>query len=242
MPNWTENTLTINNLLAEEIEELKTHIQENKLLSHYFPTPSELDFGAQVNDGTMLETWKTMPWFQALSPEEQKERVEHYEKTNLTPEQAEELTARYGAFSGYWWNVNNWGTKWDIVDGTADVEDGGSTLTATFLTAWAPPKDGLELISKLFPNATFNLNYVETGMDFMGTTIIKNGVSAEAFGKTPSELKADWIDENHPGAYDEEEEDYNEEALEAFWDVEWDVYETAFSELQERASRELITA
>ena len=241
MPNWTENTLTINNLLAEEIEELQTHIQENKLFSHYFPTPSELEFGAQVNDGTMLETWKTMPWFQALSPEEQKERVEHYEKTHLTPEQAEELTARYGTFSGYWWNVNNWGTKWDIVDARADVEDGGRTLSATFLTAWAPPQAGICLISKLFPHASFTLTYVETGSDFLGVSLIKNGEMVEK-DAVPSDLRSEWLDKNHPGSYDEEEEDYKEEALEAFWDVEYDLYNELMDEMAAELSKELVTA
>ena len=164
MPNWTENTLTINNLLAEELEELKTHIEGNELLSHYFPTPSELEFGAQVNDGTMLETWKTMPWFQALSPEEQKERVEHYEKTHLTPEQAEELLPLWDI--QLWWNVNNW-ELWDIVDARADVEDGGRTLSATFLTAWAPPQAGICLVSSC---SHASLTYVETGNDFLGVS------------------------------------------------------------------------
>ena len=180
----------------------------------------------------------------------------HFEVENLLPSEKEVMEQQITnntLFSYYIpepdrsntpdWHCGHWGTKWDINQGDIPLtpEEDRGTLQANFLTAWSPPQEGVRALSEMFPHATFYLSYVETGNDFLGVSLFKNGEMVEK-DASPSDLRSEWMDKNHPNSYDEEEEDFSEEAIEAFWDVEWDVYETAFSELQEQASRALITA
>jgi len=76
------------------------------------------------------------------------------------------------------WNYHEWikfyGTKW--TDTMPDVHIDGDTLTAQFETAWAPPEQGMLLISENWPNCVFGMAYSEPGMDFAGFVIIQNGL------------------------------------------------------------------
>ena len=64
--------------------------------------------------------------------------------------------------------VRNWGTKWDVIDATAELhnDDGELTISASFQTAWSPP---LEVYKKLMDDG-FELRamYFEGGMCFAG--------------------------------------------------------------------------
>lgn len=57
------------------------------------------------------------------------------------------------------WRVENWGTKWDVVD----VEDvsGENNLIYKFDTAWAPPLEIMQALSEKFPKVHINLHFVE---------------------------------------------------------------------------------
>jgi hypothetical protein len=49
-------------------------------------------------------------------------------------------------------------------------------LTAKFLTAWAPPIDGLIKITENWDNATFGISFSEIGMGIFGYSIAKNTI------------------------------------------------------------------
>ena len=66
----------------------------------------------------------------------------------------------------YQWNVDNWGTKWDVVDCRMYLED--NQMKFTFLTAWAPPITWLEKVGAIFPNVWLKLEYDEPGACFKG--------------------------------------------------------------------------
>ena len=74
----------------------------------------------------------------------------------------------------YQWSVDNWGTKWDVVDCIMyyDPKCGGTMpsnqMKFTFLTAWAPPINWLEKVAAIFPNVWLKLEYDEPGMMFRG--------------------------------------------------------------------------
>jgi len=77
----------------------------------------------------------------------------------------------------YNWNVNNWGTKWDIGESaevTGDLIEGG---IAFFDTAWSPPIQAIEALSEKFPSVNFILEYIEMGCMFAGRAEISEGES-----------------------------------------------------------------
>lgn len=84
--------------------------------------------------------------------------------------------------SEYSWNIQNWGTKWDVSyekDGVLlAIEPHYSELNEAvydFDTAWSPPTALIHNIAKNFPGITFELSYYESGEVFAGKLIVTNG-------------------------------------------------------------------
>ncbi len=77
----------------------------------------------------------------------------------------------------YNWRVSNWGTKWDI--GKVDIEKSDEHMSFNFETAWAPPIEAFNTISKNYPNLSFELTYEEPGMDFCGKAEFQNGLNSD---------------------------------------------------------------
>ena len=69
----------------------------------------------------------------------------------------------------YAWNVENWGTKWDINNVCVDDEEDDS-ISFSFTTAWAPPINAFETWARGQDGITFELKYFEGGVGFVGTT------------------------------------------------------------------------
>ena len=79
----------------------------------------------------------------------------------------------------YEWCCHNWGTKWPPhVANVVDTED--TAVMMTFDTAWAPPSELIEKLSKLWPTLQFVLEYSEPGMGFLGATAYKGGFEVAA--------------------------------------------------------------
>ena len=80
---------------------------------------------------------------------------------------ASRFLAEYGATDWYNWQVNNWGTKWDIGgdDGLMQKLD-DNTLQASFDSAWAPPCEAYEKLIEL--GFYIKAYYNEPGMAFCG--------------------------------------------------------------------------
>lgn len=66
--------------------------------------------------------------------------------------------------SWYDWCCNNWGTKWDAVEGEGKPEDG----EIYFLTAWAEPEGIIEKLFEKHPNSKIEWEYVGEGEEFKG--------------------------------------------------------------------------
>ena len=64
-----------------------------------------------------------------------------------------------GPNNWYAWNVNNWGTKWDV-DAEAE-RHGDDHLQVRFDTAWSPPYAAIETAAKQHPNLTLHLEWEE---------------------------------------------------------------------------------
>ncbi|MCL4266674.1 MAG: hypothetical protein KJ069_26010 [Anaerolineae bacterium] len=81
------------------------------------------------------------------------------------------LSTRAGKDNPNWydWSIENWGTKWDVVE--AEVMEASDTrLTYQFLSAWTPPIKWLERVSKEMPALRFTLFFEEEVHDFCGST------------------------------------------------------------------------
>jgi len=60
-----------------------------------------------------------------------------------------------GYHDWYSWNLNNWGVKWDAVRPTAKYDL--LTITFSFDSPWGCPEQFVRELSKLYPNATFEM-------------------------------------------------------------------------------------
>jgi hypothetical protein len=69
----------------------------------------------------------------------------------------------------YMWNVNNWGTKWDISDVYIDNDEPDS-IEFSFSSAWAPPVEAFTTWAFADGRVQFSLEYWEPGCGFVGVT------------------------------------------------------------------------
>jgi len=87
----------------------------------------------------------------------------------------QKLLIKYGADNWYDWNIKNWGTKWDFKLDYLDTQN-ENERTLSFDSAWEPPIEGFQRISKIYPQLIFFLDYEELGVGFKGIAKIKNGL------------------------------------------------------------------
>ncbi len=68
----------------------------------------------------------------------------------------------------YNWNVQNWGTKWDIT-GSVEIDDyDDEQIEINFNTAWGPPIEVCNKLRDMFPEVGFSWFYDEPGMETAG--------------------------------------------------------------------------
>ena len=76
-----------------------------------------------------------------------------------------------------------WGTKWDLDENQR--REVASQLIETgaayFDTAWSPPMQAIEALSRQFPEVSFKLDYCELGMFFAGTATFQDGECHDDF-------------------------------------------------------------
>ena len=117
------------------------------------------------------------------------ESVEHY----AFIERAERAKAETGYADWYTWANKNWGTKWamEVVGYTYDVEHDPDAIYISGNTAWSPPIGLLEKISQKF-GVKVSLTYAEEGMDFIGASVIIDGVTYDSCGSLSDHLPDDF--------------------------------------------------
>lgn len=147
MPNWCANTVKISHvskdMMARVIKACNGQDHEHGLLQEFFPCPAELTNTVAGSVGAQG------------SPEQ--DDLELREELNLR---------KYGHKNWYDWQVSNWGTKWDICEACAEVEDEGYAATLTFDTAWSPPVQAYEKLMEL--GFIIKAFYYEPGMCYTG--------------------------------------------------------------------------
>ena len=151
MPNWCSNSLlvtTIENNNKESQEQLQDFIRKAKLHAYEYKN----DDGDTIkNDGSDLSMNQLYPM-----------------PTKLIDKQPHK-----DPISWYSWRCEHWGTKWDI---TAYLEyEDEDCIEYSFDSAWSPPNNFIEKVSKDFPLLRFRLKYEEPGMCYMGVATSVNG-------------------------------------------------------------------
>jgi hypothetical protein len=142
MPNWCNNTVTLEHKDPAMIARAKAAFLDGRLLDEFIPVPKSLHIvsgrcGADDNPEQIA--------------------LEAAQKSNIEV---------HGYKDWYDWSVNEWGTKWDVGgdDGTYNDIEGGIILG--FDSAWAPP---IQAYEKLFyMGFKIRAMYYEPGMAFAG--------------------------------------------------------------------------
>jgi len=186
MPNWCNNTVTLEHSDPAMLARAKAAFLDGKFLNEFIPVPEDLHIvaGSVGAQG---------------SPEQI--ALEAQEKANVEKH-------------GYknWWDycVNEWGTKWDVGGDDGYVQDLNGGLMLTFDSAWAPPTNAYEKLMDM--GFRIHATYFEGGMMFAGDWDngeddyyeLGNMSSAEIIEALPehldeaygiSEMKAEWEDE-----------------------------------------------
>jgi len=175
MPNWCGNTLEISSSNAETIATFKEQARAewtDLSLENFLPTP-----------GPLLDTSHCTP------PGDPRKRQEfdRVRATNLF---------EYGSADWYDWNIEHWGTKWDVV--AKLVESRQHCLAYAFDSAWSPPLAWLRHVSAHFADACFFLSFAEPDMGLAGTAVaVAGNVDAH-----PVKLDMDWGEDAEDGEGD----------------------------------------
>ena len=158
MPNWVMNELTCIFQTQEEYNVFKEKINLEGLFNSFIPMPEILDgtqspnidveklileYNKKTNSTSMGLTEiinSNHPWFSDLA------------KNALKNQQAFIET---GYHDWYSWNLDNWGVKWDAVRPTVKFDL--LTITLCFDSPWGCPEHFVRELSKLYPNATFEM-------------------------------------------------------------------------------------
>ena len=140
MPNWCNNTLTLEHENPAMVARAKAAFLNGRLLDEFIPVPADLQIVAgSVGDAV-----------------EQAKLVEQTELNRVT----------HGYGNWYDFCVNEWGTKWDVGgdDGVLNDIDGG--IIVSFDSAWAPPCAAYEKLHEM--GFKILAMYYEPGMAFAG--------------------------------------------------------------------------
>jgi len=140
MPNWCGNTLTISHEDPAMIVRAKEAFANGEFLNEFVPVPEDL----KITAGKLGD------------PEAQAE-LELKEQANL---------ATHGYKTWYDFCVNEWGTKWDVGDGSGIQTWDDHELIVYFDSAWSPPIAAYEKLLDL--GFTVYATYYESGSAFAG--------------------------------------------------------------------------
>ena len=146
MPNYCNNNIVITgpNSVIDKIEKIANG-DKGDLLQYFYPMPKELQ-----------DT--TAPLQKDATKEEKAKAKENLKK--------------YGYDNWYDWRVENWGTKWDIMEfyniNRKEIGEDESEISLGFDTAWAPALGAYERFIDENSNWSLKAYYYEPGCDFMG--------------------------------------------------------------------------
>ena len=158
MPNWVMNELICSFQTQEQFESFKSKINLEGLFNSFIPMPEILD-GTQcpnINVENLILEYNKETNSTSMGLTEiiisNHPRQSDLAKNALKNQQAFIET---GYHDWYSWNLDNWGVKWDAVRPTVKFDL--LTITLCFDSPWGCPEHFVRELSKLYPNATFEM-------------------------------------------------------------------------------------
>ena len=152
------NELTCIFQTQEEYNVFKEKVNLEGLFNSFIPMP-------EVLDGTLSPHIAPGDFINGVNKRKNTNFITLEEVASCDDEwdahRAKEIAKNIKAFeeTGYhdWysWNLNNWGVKWDAVRPTAKYDL--LTITFSFDSPWGCPEQFVRELSKLYPNATFEM-------------------------------------------------------------------------------------
>jgi Ferredoxin-like domain in Api92-like protein len=142
VPNWCSNFAEFRHNDPAQIQRVFAAYKRGDLFKEFDPCPPELMAEIPLGDDYAARV---------------KAQEEHNEE-------------EYGYKSWYEWQIDNWGTKWDIAEIWDDMEapDSDSTMIGiSFDTAWSPPIEFYRSMTDGF-GFTIEAHYLEEGVGFVG--------------------------------------------------------------------------
>ena len=151
MPNWCRNRVTVYSDNTQPIEKIKKIFEDKKkIFGHIIQEPD----------------WRRLP----------NEKGEYSKlEQHKNPKTGEVMFETYNFPDGknddrwYHWNIQNWGTKWDVTAQNVEIEyEDDEQLEMSFETAWAPPEPICYRLREMFKDLHFSWFYDEPGMETAG--------------------------------------------------------------------------
>ena len=227
MPNWCYNTVTITSDNKERLEEFN-HVFSNGKDAVYRGDTKNNDIGYRFNAIVPVPPEVLAIGYSPTHTLDAKEEIlqgliKSIEKEHDldTKNRLKEILLGISLESidpnnltGYHWQSENWGTKWDIGEDCYVHFDPDDSLSMDFDTAWGPPLAFFEQASEKYPDLTFEISFIETGMGFAGRSAFRDGETIE---KAEADSNSSTFKEdlhrcgfNYEDFYDDEDEEENE--------------------------------
>ena len=169
MPNWCFNSVVIS---GDKVSLDKLREQLNQPYTKHFP---DLKWNAETNTYDKLADTQTYsnPVFSFWNVIRPTDLEAYYGEETVEEPKLDNFVETFNnaiakGESWYYWNLRNWGTKWDVgvQDGTEypsttlEITDDGD-LMYHFETAWSPVFEVFTTLAKMYPELTFDYEYEE---------------------------------------------------------------------------------
>ena len=163
MPNWTQNSAVFKHEDANQVTKLIAAFSDGCLFNTFVPCPKELHEETPIGED-----------YVARDAARTAENIE-----------------KFGYASWYDWNIEHWGTKWEVdgEEGNAEETD-PNTASLYFDSAWSPPIAFYHAMCEMGWEIT--AYYFEPGMNFCG--VFDNGDD----DYIEIEGDASWVEDNVP--------------------------------------------
>ena len=163
MPNWCSNRVTVSGDNIKEVEQVKKFFESENPFNEIKPAPK----------------WSEIPLAEDETESLGRTRGEVGElpklKIHKSPDGSEIFRSWEFPSTGvqddrwYDWQIQNWGTKWDIHrDHVEWGDEDENYFVCHFDTAWSPPEEIYYALREQFPDLSFSWFYDEPGMEFAG--------------------------------------------------------------------------
>ena len=152
------NELTCTFQTQEEYNLFKEKVNLEGLFNSFIPMPEVLDgtLSPHIAPGDFINGVNKRKNTNFLTLEEVASCDDEWD-SHRAKEIAKNIKAfeETGYHDWYSWNLNNWGVKWDAVRPTAKYDL--LTITFSFDSPWGCPEQFVRELSKLYPNANFEM-------------------------------------------------------------------------------------